>query len=129
MFNTSDYSKKLSYALGELVKNISDTYFSCSEKKINVIFRFLVATTGAVSYIIIVIISRLYQRPIDLDILKLMSELDLIVAGAWIAGACIIGFSAYLGFLISLTEFRRDSYIRLFLAGVFLPAIVVAVST
>ena len=121
MFNI--YQKKLSYALGELVERLSNAYFSVSKKEINVFKRFLVATSGALSYIIIIFISMFYgraERPIDSDIPRLIFQLDLIVAGA-----CIIGFSAYLGFLISLTKFRY-SYIRLFLAGVFLLAIVVA---
>lgn len=118
----------LAIALGELVRRLTDAYFSGSEKKINVFKRFLVATSGAVSYIIIVLISRFYgraERPIDPDISNIILKGYLIEPSSWIALAWIIGFSAYLGFLISLTEFRY-SYIRLFLAGVFLPAIVVA---
>lgn len=126
MFNI--YQKKLSYALGELVERLSDAYFSGSEKKIKFIFRFLVATSGAVSYIIIILISMFYgraERPIDSDISKLILQGNLMEPLSWRAWACIIGFSAYLGFLISLTKFHY-SYIRLFLAGVFLLAIVVA---
>ena len=118
----------LAIALGELVRRLSDAYFSGSEKKINVFKRFLVATSGAVSYIIIVLISRFYgqaERPINPDISNIILKGYLIEPLSWIALARIIGFSAYLGFLISLAEFHY-SYIRLFLAGVFLPAIVVA---
>ena len=133
MFNISeDYPKKLSYALGELVRRLSDAYFSGPEKKINVFKRFLVAASGAVSYMITVLIFLFYGRAIDVDISSIILESIILESYlteplAWIPLAWIISFSAYLGFLISLTEFRY-SYIRLFLAGVFLPAIVVALA-
>ena len=78
MFNI--YQKKLSYALGELVERLSDAYFSDSIKEINVFKRFLVATSGAFSYIIIIFISMFYgraERPIDSDISNIILQGNL----------------------------------------------------
>ncbi len=116
-----DWPNKLSSVLGELVKKLSDAYFSGTGKQINVFFRFFVATTGAVFYMIAIFIFAFnkWSDSWDTDTSNIILQNSLLIL------TCIVGFGAYLGLLVSLTK-SHHSYTRLFLAGAFLPAIVFA---
>ena len=116
-----DLQNELSSALGKLVQTLSDAYFSDKGKEINIVARFVVPTTGTVSYIIFVFIFNFDYFSKDWDsyvtgTFAVYIPLVLLLIG---------GYSIYLGVLVSLTKFQY-SYIRLFLAGVLLPAIVFA---
>lgn len=118
---SEDYPNKLSSALGELVKKLSDPYFSDKEKEINIFVRFVVAASGVFCYTVLIFIFRFDKWELIWD----PNLIHTIYGSLLLALICIGGFSLYLGLLISLTKFHYNySYIRLFLAGVLLPAIV-----
>ena len=114
-----DCPNPLSSALGELVNKLSDAYFSDKEKEIKISVRFVIATSGTVCYTMLLFGFKFNQWSTNWDpavSVTIFENLSIVLIS-------IGGFSIYLGFLISLTKFQY-SYIRLFLAGVFLPAIV-----
>lgn len=114
-----DLPNELSAALGKFVNELSDAYSSGKGKDINIGVRFLIATSGTFIYTSLVV----FTAP-SLNQLWDPEIFDVVLVNfLFIAFIAISFFSIYLGFLITLTKFQY-SYVRLFLAGVFLPAIV-----
>lgn len=121
----SDFPIDLSTALGNLVKNLSDAWIpnNNERKEINRFIRFYIATSGTFVFTFLCymvgVTNYFFGESRNYPILTLLIE-DLLIT------SMVIGiFSAYFGFLISSSK-SYFSYVRLFLAGVFLPAIVFA---
>ena len=111
--------------MGELVKKSFDAYFSGTEKQIKFYFRFFVATTGSVFFMGAMFIFGFdkWSKSWDPNIANILLENFLVVPVAFIGSV-----SAYLGLLVSLTKIHH-SFTRLFLAGAFLPAIVLGLAS